>query len=94
MIMNEFHTVNHVRMSQSRTQPAALYQRPLPRNQHQPSAAPNLVADVAGLFGGNGGDATDPFTLYGTVRCRATYTPHTQWLTNLGIVSRAYAEPV
>ncbi len=53
---------------QSRTQPEALYRRLLSRDQHQPSAAPNPVADVAGLFGGDGGDATDPFTLYGTVR--------------------------
>ena len=63
-------TMDRACLLQSRIQPAAPFQRFFPRDWHQPSAAPNPVADLASLFGGDG-DSTDPFTLYGTVRWAA-----------------------
>ena len=52
---------------QSTVQPGAVYQQPLPTEQHLHGAGHNPVADIAGLFG-SGNESTDPFTLYGTVR--------------------------
>jgi hypothetical protein len=37
------------------------------QQQYWPTSNP--VADVAGLFGSGSNDPTDPFTLYGIVRC-------------------------